>query len=379
MANRKQLEIIMRGAENWNSWRRKNRNANIDLSEAVLWEANLEEVNLRKANLNGANLESTNLFAADLRGADLRNTNLSRTFLYGADLSKANLSKTYISFANLGTANLSKANLRKTEILFSDLSYTNLTETDFREARFEEVNFSNSILKKTNLTLGHFVNINFGNNDLREVVGLETISHGLASTIGIDTIRKSKGKIPTEFLRGCGLSDLEIESAKLFALGLDHEEVSQITYEIHRLYLDQPIQFYSCFISYSNKDHGIAQQLHNDLQNNGVRCWFAPEDMKIGDRIRPTIDHQIRMREKLLVILSENSVYSEWVGDEVEAAIEQEKESGEPVLFPIRLDDAVLNARDDWAAMIKRRRHIGDFSTNYDKAFGRLLRDLKKE
>ena len=119
--------------------------------------------------------------------------------------------------------------------------------------------------------------------------------------------------------------------------------------------------------------------MHDDLQDNGVRCWFAPEDMKIGDQIRPTIDRQIRLRDKLLVILSENSVKSEWVGDEVEAALEEENASDRLVLFPIRLDDAVMDTRDDWAAKIKRRRHIGDFSNwkdegSYRKAFERLLR-----
>lgn len=104
--------------------------------------------------------------------------------------------------------------------------------------------------------------------------------------------------------------------------------------------------------------------------------------MKIGDQIRPRIDQEIRLRDKLLVILSENSVKSEWVGDEVEAALEEESKSNRSVLFPIRLDDAVMSTRDDWAAKIKRRRHIGDFSnwkdkSSYHKAFERLLRDLK--
>jgi hypothetical protein len=88
------------------------------------------------------------------------------------------------------------------------------------------------------------------------------------------------------------------------------------------------------------------------------------------------------LRDKLLVVLSENSVKSEWVGDEVEAALEEESKSNRLVLFPIRLDNAVMNTRDDWAAKIKRRRHIGDFSNwkdkaSYKKAFERLLRDLK--
>lgn len=55
---------------------------------------------------------------------------------------------------------------------------------------------------------------------------------------------------------------------------------------------------------------------------------------------------------------------------------------GRAILFPIRLDDAVMNVRQDWAAKIRRRRHIGDFSdwqneAQYQQGFQRLLRDLK--
>lgn len=52
------------------------------------------------------------------------------------------------------------------------------------------------------------------------------------------------------------------------------------------------------------------------------------------------------------------------------------------MLFPIRLDEAVMGTDAAWAAEIRRRWHIGDFSTwrdltAYDKAFQHLLRDLK--
>jgi len=36
--------------------------------------------------------------------------------------------------------------------------------------------------------------------------------------------------------------------------------------------LNQPVQFYSCFISYSDKDDDFVQRLHADLQNKGIRC-----------------------------------------------------------------------------------------------------------
>jgi hypothetical protein len=144
------------------------------------------------------------------------------------------------------------------------------------------------------------------------------VKHSVPSTIGIDTIYLSQGHIPEEFLRGAGIDD------------------TFITYI--RSLIGKPIEYYSCFISYSSKDEAIAKRLYADLQSNNVRCWFAPEDMKIGDKIRPRIDEAIRVHDKLLLVLSENSVKSDWVEKEVETAFEKELQQQKPVLFPIHLD-----------------------------------------
>jgi hypothetical protein len=147
--------------------------------------------------------------------------------------------------------------------------------------------------------------------------------------------------------------------------------------------IGQPIQFYSCFISYSSTNQDFAERLHNDLQAKGVRCWFAPEDLKIGDKFRTRIDEAIRYHDKLLLVLSEHSVNSKWVEKEVETAFDKETPD-HTVLFPIRLDDAVMQTDRAWAADIRRTRHIGDFASRkdhdaYQMAFERLLRDLKAE
>jgi len=75
-------------------------------------------------------------------------------------------------------------------------------------------------------------------------------------------------------------------------------------------------------------------------------------------------------------------VVSPWVEREVQAAFEREHRSGKPVLFPIRVDEAVMEASQAWAADIRRARHIGEFGNwrdhdSYKKALERLLRDLK--
>jgi hypothetical protein len=106
--------------------------------------------------------------------------------------------------------------------------------------------------------------------------------------------------------------------------------------------------------------------------------------MKIGDKIRDRIEEPIRLRDKLLLILTESSISSGRVEHEVESALEEERQRGRTILFPIRLDEAVMDSSKAWAALIHRTRHIGDFTRwkdhdSYQKAFDRLLRDLKAE
>lgn len=187
---------------------------------------------------------------------------------------------------------------------------------------------------------------------------------GFVNTMVGQPVYLSRGNIPEVFLRGAGVPDSFIENMASL--------------------VGKPIEFYSCFISYSSKDQMFAERLHNDLQGEGVRCWFAPEDMRIGDRIRPTIDQAIRSYDKLLIVLSEHSIDSDWVEKEVEAAFEEERKREKTMLFPIRLDSAVMETDQAWAADIRRIRHIGDFThwkdhEAYQKAFERLLRDLKAE
>jgi hypothetical protein len=67
--------------------------------------------------------------------------------------------------------------------------------------------------------------------------------------------------------------------------------------------------------AYSAKDDELAKRIHADLQNNGVRCWFAPHDLPIGGKILDAVDVEIRLRDKVLLILSKHSIKSDWVED----------------------------------------------------------------
>lgn len=328
MANDAHVNTVLQGARAIAAWRDQHPNGVLDLSGA-----NLRRVDLPRANLSGADLREANLEWGDLRWADL----------IGADLSGANLPRADFHKADLAGARLPRANL---------------VDSNFEDANCRGAEFDSAICGHTR----------FLNTDLGGARGLAASKHIGPSIIDPETLMKS-GYLPSEFLRGCGLSQAAIKAT--YARETDGLAAT----------IASEGDYYSCFISYSSKDETFAEKLRHDLQERGVRCWYAPKDMPIGARILDTIYDVIRQRERLLLIFSEHSVRSEWVRDEVERAFAEERDRGETVIFPIRLDDAVKHSTAQWAEKIRLNRHIGDFrawqdDVAYEAALARLLRDL---
>jgi hypothetical protein len=201
-----------------------------------------------------------------------------------------------------------------------------------------------------------------GDVDLATAKGLETVTHHGPSTIGIDTVYRSECSIPEAFLRGAGVPEGLISYVCSLA--------------------GQPIRFYSHFISYSSADRGFAEQLHAHLRAKDVRCWLIPESAEAEEKAQTHIDESIRLYDRLLVVLSEHSISSQWMEQEVTSALAKEHSTGQRVLFLLRLDDGVMEADSGWARDALGTRHVVDFRQwqdhdAYDEAFGRLLRDLE--
>lgn len=290
-------------------------------------------------------VEAWNHFAhwgADLRGAHLRSVRLQGYDLRGAQFAGADLRDAYFHLAICRGADFTNANLQGADFVMTDLSEAILNSADLGWATFGKTLFADTSLRDASL--------------------LYTFHIG-RSSIGIDTFFKSGG-LPEDFLRGCGVPEDFIAYAGSL--------------------IGKPIEYYSCFMSYSSKDDEFAHRLHADLQAKTIRAWFAPEDLKIGDRFRSRIDESIRVHDKLVLILSEDSINSAWVRREVETTLDREDREKRDVLFPIRVDDAIFENKEPWADEIRRTRHIGDFREwkhhdSYTKAFERLVKDLKKE
>ena len=297
--------------------------------------------NLSKADLRGEDLSKTNLSGADLRGAQAYASDLSESDLMEAHLTAADFTRAYLWGVNLSGAELSGTNFSQANLAHGNLRGASLDGTVF------------------------------GDTNLSDAIGLDQCLHHGPSTIDHRTLAKSRN-LPLAFLRGCGLPDTFIDYLPSL--------------------LNQPIQFYSCFISYSTKDQAFADRLHADLQNKGVRCWFAPHDIQGGRKLHEQIDEAIRIYDRLLLILSEHSMNSEWVRTEIAKARKRELSEKRRMLFPVRLVD--FNTLRDWecfdadagkdSAREIREYYIPDFSNwkdhdSYQREFEKLLRDLKSE
>ncbi|HST20532.1 MAG TPA: toll/interleukin-1 receptor domain-containing protein [Blastocatellia bacterium] len=267
----------------------------------------------------------------------------------------------------LSGANLSRANLNDTSLIRA-----NLSDADLSGASLSGVNFSYSVLrgaKFANALMGEAI---FANTDLSRAEGLDTVKHSGPSYISIDTFYKSGGNIPEPFLRGCGVPDDFITFARSLVV--------------------KAIEFYSCFISYSTKDEEFAKRLHSRMRDNHLRVWFAPEDIKGGQKTIEQLERAIQLHDRLLLVLSEQSMKSEWVMTEIRKARKAEIKENRRKLFPIRLVD--FETIKDWEcfdadtgkdlAVELREYHIPDFSNwkehdSFKQGFSRLLRDLKAE
>lgn len=88
----------------------------------------------------------------------------------------------------------------------------------------------------------------------------------------------------------------------------------------------------------ANPEHAeFARRLHEKMRGEKLRVWFAPEDMQGGKKLIEQIDRAIQVNDRLLLVLSEHSMNSEWVKTEIRKARRTELREQRQKLFPIRL------------------------------------------
>ena len=81
------------------------------------------------------------------------------------------------------------------------------------------------------------------------------------------------------------------------------------------------------FISHSSRDKNFVRKLKNDLQDNLIDTWLDEDEMFPGDDLMEKLIAGLDDSTHFIIILSPNSVGSEWVKLELENALNQIQES----------------------------------------------------
>jgi uncharacterized protein YjbI with pentapeptide repeats len=258
------------------------------------------------------------------------------------------------------------------DLSHADLRWNNLRGANFRNANLNNTDLSDSRLDGSNFEGAQFSFTILGANDLSGVQGLEQAKHYGPSVIGVQTLLQSGSRVPEPFFLGAGVPQVVIDYLPSLSGAL------------------APIQFQSCFISYASADELFARRLHERMRAEGLRAWFAPENIQGGKRIFDQIEQAIHIHDRLLLVLSDASMSSNWVATEIRNARLAELREQRQKIFPIRIVPfervQAWSRKDadrgvDLAAEV-REYFIPDFSNwkdydSFEAGFTRLLRDLR--
>lgn len=79
------------------------------------------------------------------------------------------------------------------------------------------------------------------------------------------------------------------------------------------------------FISYSTKDHDIANSVCHVLEENMIKCWIAPRNIRSGVPYVQEIDDAIKNSKIIVLIYSHNSNESKYANNEIHRAFDLNK------------------------------------------------------
>jgi uncharacterized protein YjbI with pentapeptide repeats len=371
MANMEHVQLVRRGRDHVARWREAHPDENLDLNASYmsyvrapqvdisgadvrdsdlmgavlqranlsgcflnpchLYHANLREANLTRARMNGANLRGADLRGADLSGADLDRAVLSEANLTGAKLVNANLSRVSLAGTNLTDADLTGASLAGASLIRANMTNTKCKDSDFFQTQFWRVDFSGTDL--TDSQMGYTI---FQDCDLSVALGLDQVRHDASSTVGLDTLFRSHGQIPTAFLKGVGLPDATmgfLETAK-----------------------DDTSDLGDCYISCIDADEEFAKVLRDDLRAHGVRCWVFSQVVRGNALVsrhsasdQEEVERWVRAYEKMVILGSAASLEVETVLNDITHTKQMQLTTENWCLFLAATDNTLIEPRARFA------------------------------
>ena len=128
---------------------------------------------------------------------------------------------------------------------------------------------------------------------------------------------------------------------------------------------------YDCFVSYCSSDEEFVVRLERDLRQRGIEIWRDRRETEIGDSILDKIRSGISESYTFIIVLSPESLKSEWVIKELNEALAKSS-AGEIRIHPVLHKDCPRPPQLDECV-------YADFrdSVNYDKEIELLTKAIE--
>jgi hypothetical protein len=128
----------------------------------------------------------------------------------------------------------------------------------------------------------------------------------------------------------------------------------------------------SIFLSHNHKDKAFVRKLAEHLNSHGIRTWVDEAEIRVGDSLIMKIESAIKDFTYLGVILSPNSVTSQWVRREVNIALTQEIDGTQVKVLPLLIESC------DIPGFLLDKLYA-DFTKDFEDGFETLLSRLSDD
>jgi hypothetical protein len=128
----------------------------------------------------------------------------------------------------------------------------------------------------------------------------------------------------------------------------------------------------SIFLCHSSEDKPFVRRLASKLTSKGIKVWLDEAEINRGDSLSEKIGSAINEMSYFAIILSNNSIDSQWVKKELQVAIQKELAAKGIVILPLMLHKVDIPP-------FLRDRKYGAFTDidRFDESFEQLLTVLK--
>ena len=125
------------------------------------------------------------------------------------------------------------------------------------------------------------------------------------------------------------------------------------------------------FLSHSSKDKPYVRSLKKRLEARGIESWLDEAELRTGDSLGSKISEAIQNSDAVVAVLSEASVGSRWVNEELRQAMARQIERSRTLVLPVLKEKCALPA-------FLADKLYEDFSTRarQQKNFERLVRSI---